>query len=71
MAGYQQDDMKGEDRWTIRLPDEPKTGDPPQQEANAGLPPVSADVLAAILGQFQSADELDAYLKAFPPPPPQ
>jgi hypothetical protein len=70
MAGYWKDDLKGDDRWTIRIPEgKPAEPTPEQREASARTPEVSADALAAYLGQFPSADELDEFLKDFPKPP--
>jgi hypothetical protein len=69
MAGYWKDDTKGEDRWTIRIPDgAPAAPTPEERERNAKSPEISSEALAAFMGQFPSPDELDEFLKNFPTP---
>jgi hypothetical protein len=69
MAGYRKDDTKGDERWTIRIPDgQPADPTPEQRELSAKFPEISQDALAAFLGQFQIADELDAFLRNSPLP---
>ena len=66
MAGFHKDDTKGDDRWIIRLPDAQPEQTPEQRERSAKHPEMDAEALAAFLGQFQTPDELDEYLKSFP-----
>lgn len=69
MAGYRKDDTKGEDRWTIRIPDG-QSAEPTreQRELDAKFPEISGEAMAAFMGQFQTADEWDEFLKNFPKP---
>ena len=69
MAGYRKDDYKGDDHWTIRIPDgQPADPTPEQRELNAKFSEVSPDALAAVLGQFQTAEELEVFLMNLPTP---
>ncbi len=51
MAGHRRDDYKGDDRWTIRIPDgQPADPTPEQREGSRKSPEVSPDALAAFFG---------------------
>jgi hypothetical protein len=69
MAGYWKDDRKGENRWTIRIPDgQPAEPTAEQRELIARFPEINPDALSAFMGQFQTTDELEEFLKNFPKP---
>ena len=65
MAGNE----KGDERWTIRIPDGPQTELTPQQRAViANLPEVKRDDLTVFFEHFEKADELEEFFQNFPMP---
>jgi hypothetical protein len=69
MAAYRKDEYKGDGLWTIRIPDALQAAPPPEQMANsAKFPEISGEAMAAVMGQFQTAEELEALLKDFTRP---
>ena len=62
MAGYRKNDHKGDERWTIRIPDGHPADPPPEQiENSAEFPEIGSEALAAFMGQFQTAEELEEF----------